>query len=63
LSQKRVKGIEALKAASQNLLVGQTFFRPAFQDTINSDGLDSLKSCVVQVRVVDHFSDFDQRLV
>ena len=55
--QKRVERIEAFKAASQNFLVRQSFFRPTFEDTINSDRLDALKSRVVQVRVVDHLSN------
>src|SRR6266446_9812883 len=61
--QKCVERVEALPASPQNLLVGQSFSRPAFEDSIKPDALGPFKFFIVEIGVVNHLADFLHSLV
>src|SRR5438046_6220544 len=61
--QKCVERVEALKTATQNLLIGKSFFCPTLEHTINSDALGALKFVVIEIGIVNHFSHLVDDLV
>jgi ATP-dependent DNA helicase RecG len=63
LLQKFVEAIEANETARQNFIITHRSLAPAFEDAIDPDAFRSLKFSVVQIRIVDHFTDFPHGLV
>src|SRR5437762_1231291 len=61
--QKRVQCVEAFKAPSQDFFVGQSLLCPTFENTIDPDRFNSLKSGIVQIGVVDHLSNLRDHFV
>src|SRR5947207_12604186 len=61
--QKCIERSEALPASPQNLLIGQSFSRPAFKDSIEPGTLGALKFLILKIGVVDHFADFAHCLI
>src|SRR5438046_1744193 len=61
--QKRVQCVEAFKAPSQDFFVGQSLLCPTFENTIDPDRFNSLKSGIVQIGVVDHLTNLRDHFV
>jgi hypothetical protein len=47
-----------LKSAPQDLLVGNVFSAPTFENPIDTDAFGPLKLVVAQIGIVNHFRDF-----
>src|SRR5713101_4083549 len=62
-AKKCVERVEAFEAAPQDFFIRQTFLCPAFENTIDSHRFDALKSRVVQVGVVNHFTHLRNGLI
>src|ERR1700720_749685 len=56
-AQKRVECVKALPTTAQNFLVRKTFPGPSFEDAIDSNAFSALEFVVVQIGIVNHFSD------
>ena len=52
-----MKRVETLETAPQNFLIGQPFLRPTFKHAIDSDALGALEFVVIEIGLVNHFSD------
>src|SRR2546421_8608919 len=61
--QKRIERIEALKTATQNFIIRQSFFCPTLEDAINADAFQALKLVVLQIGIVNHLADLLSRFV
>src|SRR5712691_3450756 len=55
--------VEALQSATHNFLIVHAFLRPAFQHAIDPDALVTLKFVVIEIGIVNHFSDLADDLV
>jgi len=52
-----VKTVEHSETVSQQIAVAHSSFSPTFEDAIDADRFDPLKSRIVQVGIVNHFPD------
>src|SRR4029453_15999287 len=58
-----VERVKTGETATQDLIVGNSFFPPPLENTINPHSFAPLKPRVVQIRVMDHFSNFGDRFI
>src|SRR5262249_49530896 len=60
---KRIQRVKALKPAPEDLLVGNVFSAPAFENAIDTDAFGPLKLVIAQICIVNHFRDFADSFV